>query len=259
MEEPASNQAFNNSRMIGLMYQHTRSKFLGTLSFFTESDAMKMTSDKLGNQGVGMMTRLVYKPFCEPGKIFHVGLSGAFETPRYSSDKELSHHSYTLSTTFPTRIAKVVAQEAVIDDAKMLYKFTPELTAAIGRVGLETQYFYVNVNRKDKPCYKASGAYGTIRALVKGKNYKYANLDGGIATPDPGSMEVVLSYNYTEMSDHKAEVLGGRLNDWSATFNYYINKYMIWRVRGSYTTTTDRINTPNTKLGLIETRLQIKF
>lgn len=153
--------------MIGLMYQHTRSKFLGTLSFFTESDAMKMTSDKLGNQGVGMMTRLVYKPFCEPGKIFHVGLSGAFETPRYSSDKELSHHSYTLSTTFPTRIAKVVAQEAVIDDAKMLYKFTPELTAAIGRVGLETQYFYVNVNRKDKPCYKASGAYGTIRALVK--------------------------------------------------------------------------------------------
>lgn len=106
---------------------------------------------------------------------------------------------------------------------------------------------------------QGSGAYGTIRALVKGKNYKYANLDGGIATPDPGSMEVVLSYNYTDMSDHKAEVLGGRLNDWSATFNYYINKYMIWRVRGSYTTTTDRINTPNTKLGLIETRLQIKF
>lgn len=259
MEEPASNQAFNNSRMIGLMYQHTRSKFLGTLSFFTESDAMKMTSDKLGNQGVGMMTRLVYKPFCKPGKIFHVGLSGAFETPRYDSDAELSHHAYTLSTTFPTRIAKVVAQEAVIDDAKMLYKFTPELNAAIGRIGLETQYFYVNVNRKDKPNYKASGAYGTIRALVKGKNYKYSDLDGGIATPDPGAMEVVLSYNYTDMSDHKAEILGGRLNDWSATFNYYINKYMIWRVRGSYTTTTDRINTPNTKLALIETRLQIKF
>lgn len=259
MEEPASNQAFNNSRMIGLMYQHTQSRFLGTLSFFTESDAMKMTSDKLGNQGVGMMSRLVYKPFCEPGQIFHVGISGAFETPRYNSDTELNHRSYTLSTTYPTRIAKVTAQEAVIDDAKMLYKFTPELTAAIGRLGIEAQYFYVNVDRRDKPNYKASGAYGTIRGLLKGKNYKYAHLDGGIATPDPGAMELVLSYNYTDMSDHGAGILGGRLNDWSATFNYYINKYVIWRVRGSYTSTTDRANEPNTQLGLIETRLQIKF
>lgn len=124
MEEPASNQAFNNSRMIGLMYQHTRKKFLGTVSFFTESDAMKMTSDKLGNQGVGMMSRLVYKPLCEPGRIFHVGFSGAFETPRYNADSELNHHAYTLSTTFPTRIAKVVAQEAVIDNAKMLYNLS---------------------------------------------------------------------------------------------------------------------------------------
>ena len=260
MEEPRSNQAFNNSRLIGLMYQHTHKSFMGTVSLFTESDAMKMTSDKLGNQGVGAMTRLLYRPFREPGKILHVGISGAVESPRYNSDAELNHHSYVLSTTYPTRISKVVAQKAVIDDAKVLYKFTPEVTAAIGRFGLEAQYFYVNVDRKgDKSSYKASGAYGNLRALVKGDEYTYANMDGGIATPKPGEMEVVLAYNYTDMSDHKAEILGGRMNDWSVTFNYYLNKYMTWRVRSSYTKTSDRAEVPNTELGIIETRLQIKF
>lgn len=259
MEEPASNQAFNNARMIGVMYQHTQQQFMGTFSFFTETDAMKMTSDQLGNQGVGVMSRLLYRPFREPGKIFHIGISGAYETPRYNTDKELNHHSYTLSTTYPTRIAKVISQEAVIDHAKALYKFTPELTAAIGRIGIETQYFYINAQRSEGANYRASGAYGTLRGLIKGSRYTYTDLDGGIATPDSKSMEIVLSYNYTDMSDSKAGIYGGILNDWSATFNYYLNPYMIWRIRASYTTTTCRTNVPNTRLSLIETRLQIKF
>ena len=91
---------------------------------------------------------------------------------------------------------------------------------------------------------------------------------GGIATPRPGALELVAGYNYTDLSDPKAGILGGRLNDYSLTFNYYINKYMIWRVRASYTGVTYRQeyvpngtnrDIPNTNLGLIETRLQIKF
>ena len=54
MEEPRSNQAFNNSRLIGVMYQHTKEKFMGTFSFFTESDAMKMTSDSVKKLNVPM-------------------------------------------------------------------------------------------------------------------------------------------------------------------------------------------------------------
>ena len=39
---------------------------------------MKQSSDVTGDQGVGMMSRLLYRPQREEGKIFHVGLSGAF-------------------------------------------------------------------------------------------------------------------------------------------------------------------------------------
>lgn len=260
MEEPASNEAFNNARMIGLMYVHGSKKFLGTFSAFTETDAMKMKSEKLGNQGVGMMSRLVYRPFIEPGRIFHVGISGAIETPRYDKDSKLNHNAFTLGANFPTRVAKVSAIGATVDNARKMIKFTPELTAAYGRLGIEAQYFYLNIDRKDSnPNYKASGAYCSLRGLFKGNDYKYNFWDGGIDTPSPGSMEMVLAYNYTDMSDSKADIRGGRLNDWSATFNYYINKYMIWRVRASHTNVTNRSGFEDNKVSLLETRLQIKF
>ena len=260
MEEPQSNEAFFNSRLIGLMLLHQKDDFMGTLSLFVEGETMKQSSDKTGDQGMGMMSRLLYRPMREEGKLFHVGISSAFETPRYNSDATLNHNSYVLKTPFPTRIAKVTAQEAIIDNATFLYKFSPELLVARNRLALEAQYYYVNVNRKSGfDNFKASGAYGMFRAIVKGNPYEYTDIDGGIATPKPGAMELVAGYNYTDLSDSKAGILGGHLNDYSLTFNYYINKYMIWRVRASYTGVTYRAGVPDTNLSLIETRLQIKF
>ena len=116
------------------------------------------------------------------------------------------------------------------------------------------------MNRKNNlPSYKAQGGYGLVRALVKGTGYKYTHTDSGIDTPDSGSMELVAAYNYTDMSDSKAGIMGGKLNDWSLTYNYYLNKYMIWRVRASYTTTSDRAAFEDNKVAILETRLQIKF
>ena len=51
---------------------------------------------------------------------------------------------------------------------------------------------------------------------------------------------MVLMYNYTNASDASAGIYGGITNDASCTFNYYINKYMIARLRYSYTTVRDR-------------------
>ncbi len=83
--------------------------------------------------------------------------------------------------------------------------------------------------------------------------------DGGIATPDPGNMELCLQYNYTALSDAKAGIRGGYLNDWALCFNYYPNKYMIWRVRASYTKVTNRSGFEDNEVSILETRLQVKF
>lgn len=260
MEEPTSNEAFFNSRLVGAMYIYDKADFFGTASVHVENEALKKKSNELGKMGYGAMSRLVYRPLRNDGVLFQIGISGAYESPRYNSDEELNHTSFDLGANFPTRIAKVKAVNAVIKDAKYLFKFTPELVAAYGPVALESQYYYLQVNReKGLKNYKASGAYGIVRGLLIGGDYKHSHADCGIATPAPRSLECVLGYNYTDMSDTKAEIYGGRLNDVSFTVNYYLNKYMIWRFRYSYTRTTDRREFDNQTLNAFQTRFQIIF
>lgn len=261
MEEPISNAALFNSRLIGAMYIYNKGQIFATASIHVENEAIKKYTNETGNQGYGAMSRLVYRPFKNDGKIFHVGISGAFETPRYSDDPDQNHSSFVLKANYPSRIARVKALEANITDAKRLFKFTPELLFAYNRVGIETQYYYMNVERKDGfNNYKATGAYALLRGMILGGNYKYSDSDSGLCTPAPGSLECVLGYNYTDMSDKEAGILGGRLNDVSVTLNYYINKYMIWRFRYSYTHVSNSVlNAENQSVNAFQTRLQILF
>lgn len=45
MEEPLCESAFDSDRLLGLMYAHSKGRFLGTFSFFSETEAMKLTSE----------------------------------------------------------------------------------------------------------------------------------------------------------------------------------------------------------------------
>lgn len=260
MEEPHSNAVFNNDRMIGLMYEHTEDKFLATASVVVETDAMKQTSDATDKQALGAMTRLVYHPTIERGNMFHVGISGGIEGARYSSDKELNHKQFTLSTRWPMRVAKVNAQQTVVTDAKLMYKFSPELLYSKGRFAIIGQYFWNRITRESGlHNFTGSGAYVTLRGLIKGRDYSYTKTDGGLATPDPGNMELCLQYNYTSLSDASAGIYGGYLNDWALCYNFYPNKYMIWRVRASYTKVTNRSGFEDNHATILETRFQVKF
>lgn len=141
-----------------------------------------------------------------------------------------------------------------------MFKFTPELLVAHGPLALEAQYYYMQLSRRhDLPTYKAYGAYGLLRFLALGGDYKYSHADAGIATPAPKSLELVLGYSYTNTTSAKAGIYGGRAQDLSLTANWYINKYMIWRVRAAYTHRFDRMNDPDINLGALQTRFQIIF
>ena len=260
MEEPQSNAVFNNDRMIGLMYEHSENKFLATASVVVETDAMKQTTDQIGNEAIGAMTRLLYRPYAERGKMFQVGISGGIEGARYSSKEEINHKQFTLATRWPTRVAKVNSQEALVTDAKTLYKFSPEIMYSYGRFAIIGQYYLNNITRDNNlESFVGSGAYVTLRTLVKGREYSPNMNDGGIATPDPGNMELCLQYNYTSLSDHTAGIYGGYLNDWALCYNFYPNKYMIWRVRASWTKVTNRSGFADNEVSILETRLQVKF
>jgi phosphate-selective porin OprO/OprP len=189
-----------------------------------------------------------------------VGISGGVEGARYDAHEELKHKQFTLSSNWPTRVAKIKAQQAQITDAKTMFKFTPEILFSKGRFAMAGQYFWNRITRRNNlDAFTGSGAYVTVRGLIKGDGYKYTMNDGGIDTPDAGFMELLFQYNYTSLSDAKAGIHGGYLNDWTIAYNYYVNKYMIWRIRASYTKVTGRANYADNEVSILETRFQVKF
>lgn len=259
MEEPTSNEVFGYPRLIGAMFEYDKGDFLATASLHAENHDMVYRSNEMGKTGYGGMSRLVWRPAHETGNIIQVGISGAASTPQHNDSPNKSHNTYEIKANFPTRVAAVSAINAYIPEACTMVKFTPELLINQGPVALESQYYWFQVTRHDGPAYRAYGAYGLLRALAIGGDYKYAHADGGIATPDAKSLEFVLGYNYTNLSDYNTGIIGGRISDVNLTANWYINKYMIWRFRAGYTHRFDRDYQPNVDLTAIQTRLQIIF
>lgn len=256
MEEPETHSAFGvGGRLVGLMYEHSDDKFMGTGSVYTDAQSFKKQTNQTGYQGTGFLTRLVYHPLIEKGNLFHVGIGLNYELAAENRS------NMEFKAPYPVRVAGINAIGAKITDAKNDFKFSGELMAAKGHVGIEGQYIFMNVDRKgDAKSYNAWGAYGNLRFLLNNE-YEYVKNDAGIATPAPKSWELVAAYNYTDMNDAKAGFHGGKLSDWALTMNYYINKYMIWRLSGHIVRAgeSDYSGFNKNTFRVIETRLQFKF
>lgn len=256
MEEPETHSAFGvGGRLVGLMYEHSDDKFMGTGSIYTDAQSFKKQTNLTGYQGSGFLTRLVYHPLIEKGNLFHVGIGLNYELAAENRS------NMEFKAPYPVRVAGINAIGAKITNAKNDFKFSGELMAAKGHVGIEGQYIFMNVDRKgDAKSYNAWGAYGNLRFLLNNE-YEYVKNDAGIATPAPKSWELVAAYNYTDMNDAKAGFHGGKLSDWALTMNYYINKYMIWRVSGHIVRAgeSDYSGFNKNTFRVIETRLQFKF
>ena len=256
MEEPETHSAFGvGGRLVGLMYEHSDNKFMGTGSVYTDAQSFKKQTNHTGYQGTGLLTRLVYHPLIEKGNLFHVGIGLNYELAAENRS------NMEFKAPYPVRVAGINAIGAKITDAKSDFKFSGEVMAAKGHVGIEGQYIFMNVDRKgDAKSYNAWGAYGNLRFLLNNE-YEYVKNDAGIATPAPKSWELVAAYNYTDMNDAKAGFHGGKLSDWALTMNYYINKYMIWRVSGHIVRAgeSDYSGFNKNTFRVIETRIQFKF
>lgn len=258
-EEPTSNEFFYaNPRLLALMWVYDKGQYFAGTSVFTEANAMKKNATEMGKQSWGVQTRLLYRPKHIDGDVLQLGCSF-----NYSSPDNEEHNGFNYSANFPSRVSKVTDLSATINHAKGSFKLSPEFLLIKGNMAFEAQYYYMNVIRKDGfKNFKAHGAYGMFRALLIGSQYTYTHTDAGVATPAAGSLEMVLGYNYTKGSDSSAAVWGGISQDANCTFNYYVNSWMIARLRYSYTTVRDRKVEnllPKRHVNILEARLQIIF
>lgn len=261
MIEPISNTIFNEPHMLGIGYYYMPDKYFITASLHAEPKAASIivSPDQIVRQGYGARFRAVARPFHSDGVMLQAGVSGAFLSPQFSGTPD-KHDSFSFSANFPTKVTQVNAIDATIEKARNQWKFTPELMAAYKKIGIESQYFFSQVNRHDAlPAYRAYGAYATLRGIAIGSDYKYNMALAGIDTPGKGTLEGVVSYNYTCLSDASASIYGGRLNDISCGLNYYFNKYITAKLRYSYTHTWDKADVTPVSLNAVQLRLQLIF
>lgn len=265
-ETPLTDSYMNaTGRNIGVMYMYDKGQFLATASFILGNQITARAND-IGRMSVGGISRLLWRPLHVEGKVAQIGLSGWYQTAMHNAvvnddgKKTVSPGFFDFSCNYPTRVDRITLLETDVQNARGVTKLSPELLVCAGRFALESQYYYMNIGRKVGKSFAAQGAYGYLRGIILGdKSYSYSSADGGLATPGPKTLEVVAGYNYTNANSAKANIFGGISNDVSVTFNYYINKYMLARLRWSYTNVHGSATIPENHVNIIEARVQFKF
>ena len=219
-----------------------------------------ITDDGITRVGVGGLGRFVWRPLAETGRIAQVGVSAWYQSPTHKRNAEgvSQPGSFTLSSNFPTQVVREKMIGATITNAGNQFKMTPELLLSLDRFALESQYYYMNVNRIGMPHYQAQGCYAWLRCLLLGqREYTYSSGVAGIANPGPKTLEVVAGYDYVNAGYR--DIRGGISNDWSLTLNYYFNRYVTARLGYRYSYVRDSSVCPDRHVNILQMRLQFKF
>lgn len=267
MEVSSCDTYFNaTGRNLGIQYVYDKDKFFAGVSALAGTSISTPASD-YGKISVGATTRLVWRPYHDTGSVAQVGISGWYQSAMHKKLEDEAGNPYVspgffdFSCQFPTRVSKVDMLGANVNDAKGLVKISPEILLSKDRLALESQYYYMNVARKNGlPSYKAQGVYALLRGLICGSPaYTYSHGDAGLAVPGPKTLECVLGYSYTNGYDSSANIFGGISNDYSVTFNYYVNKYITCRLRYSYTNVWGSSVMHDRHENIIQARIMFKF
>ena len=265
-EQPLASALYTPGLLLGAMYSFTNPSFYAAGSFIVESAALTnvMNYPLYNQQGLGVLTRLVWRQKHSGenlAPIIQAGISGGFATPQQRLvDNEDVHDGFAVAANYPTKVTTLQAIGTTVADSRNLFKFSPELLLAYRKVALESQYFFQQINRIDNLSrYISQSAYVTLRAILFGKDYTY---DAGIAhlgNPKNKTLEFVADYNYANLSDKKAGILGGKANSFNFTLNYYFNPYITARLNYSYTHTWNRMGYEPTTLNVVQARIMLLF
>lgn len=241
-EQPIASALFNPGLQLGVMYTFQNASFYSSSSFHVESSALTnvMNYPQFNQQGYSLLTRFVWrqKDQGKNGKpILQGGISFGYSTPdRHLIDDVDVHSGFTNAALFPTKVSNFTALSAVIDNARNRFKLTPEILLSFRKIGLESQYFFQTIARKDGfHSFNAQGAYVTLRGVLIGDEYGYDPVSAILSNPKKNALELVVDYNYATLNDKEANIFGGRANSVTSTLNYYFNAYITARLNYTYT------------------------
>lgn len=265
-EQPLASALFTPGLQLGLMYTFKNESFYSASAFHVESSALTnvMNYPLFNQQGYTILTRCVWRNgkagiYGKP--IIQGGISLGFSSPdRHLVDDEDIHSGFTYSAAFPTKVTNETAVSAIVGNARNKFKLTPEILVAYKRIGLESQYFFQTIGRKNNLSnVKAQSFYVNLRGIIFGGDYSYDSSSAILSNPKKNALECVIDYNYANLSDPKAGLFGGRANSFNVTFNYYFNQYITARLNYAYTHVWEREGYDPITQNAFQLRLMLLF
>lgn len=248
--------AFTDSRKLGVTYHHSLPAWYWAAGLYTHNDI-----NKIGEGQVNAMVstaRGVWRRQWEDGSLLHAGGAFSFRTKPVNTDTppEGNVGNDGITSMLPAPLV-----EATVDHLGTELKGVFELLYMRPRFIVQGEYFLNCFNRTRGEAYRPQGGYVQAGILLVGRGFEYDALYGIPGRPSTSrAVELVARFNYTDLNDARAGILGGRESDLSVGVNFYLNEYLGMKLNAGYVFVGDHCRSFYTEnLLLAQLRLQYIF
>lgn len=239
MAPAPADQVFSLPRLIGTTYMNWNEKLYFSAGGFMDNDALSNTKE--GNQGFAFISKFNYTPFNnQKGSMFHIGTSGYYRTGNrieFDKDKK-TKYGITMNSNLNTKVTKLKAIGVELENIDFQTTYVLEFLSSTGPAFLQGEYYHTNIKRKHGlDSYQANGFYVMSGIMLYGeKSYKYDLSERKLGHANSKTLELVARYDYADLNDHHGLGLirGGRISDISLGLNYYLNKFICFKLDYSY-------------------------
>jgi len=244
IEEPFMTE-FAPARQLGFNISKWDTKYLAVAGIhFNDVENLEVTTysqdDNKANgtdEGYSLTGKFVFRPINDGSKLIHLGISGSYRTPKTSWEIP---NTYRISLRDMTSISRKKYLDT--DDITNVESYTllgGELSASYNNIKFSSEYILNNVKRKTGfEDYQASGLYASVAYLVFGGKYNYNEEEGEFSQVTRGrkwgDIELALRYDYIDLNDTKAQIMGGSANGYTAGVTYHVNPNIKFMLNYSY-------------------------
>ena len=174
------------------------------------------------------------------GNLLHVGGAFSFRTKPVNT---VEPPTKTVSNDGVTSMFPCPLMEATVDRLGTELKGVFEILYTAPRFMVQGEYFLNRLNRTESEAYRPQGGYVQAGFLVRGRGFAYDDLYGIPGRPgSKQAIELTARFNYTNLNDGRAGIMGGRESDVSLGANFYLNEYLAVKLNGSYVLVGEHCN-----------------
>ncbi|MHC1704877.1 MAG: OprO/OprP family phosphate-selective porin [Tenuifilaceae bacterium] len=244
IEEPYMT-AFAPARQLGFNVSKWGSKYLAVVGVhFNDVENLEVTTwsedankDFGTDEGYSLTAKGVIRPINKEKQVVHIGVSGSYRTPKTSWEFP---NTFRISTRDMTNInRKKYLDSDDVSNVESHVLVGGELAAAFNNIKFSSEYMYSNLNRKTGfENYQSSGVYASVAYLIFGGNYNYNEEEGEFTQVTRGKkwgdVEVAVRYDYINLNDTEATIMGGSANGYTAGVTYHVNPNVKFMLNYSY-------------------------